>query len=167
MANPYLGEIRMFAGTFAPRGWAFCNGQLLSIADYSALFTLIGTTYGGDGQSTFGLPDLRGRFPVHVGNGLTQGVTGGSETVTLSVAQLPSHTHSAMGATAGTTGSPGGNFWGGTSTLGQFVEGTAANESMASGAIGSAGGGQSHENMMPFLAVNFIIALEGIFPSRN
>jgi microcystin-dependent protein len=167
MSNPYIGEIRMFAGTFAPVNWAFCNGQLVAIDQNPTLFNLIGTTYGGDGQSTFALPNLLGRFPIHPGGGLVQGALGGAETVNLTVAQLHAHSHAAAGSTSGTTGNPSGNFWAGTTTLGQYVEGTAANESMAPPTIGFAGSSQPHDNMIPFLAINFIISLFGIFPSQN
>jgi microcystin-dependent protein len=167
MSNPYIGEIRMFGGNFAPQGWAFCDGQLQLISENSALFNLIGTTYGGDGVSTFALPNLQSRFPVHQGSGLIQGGIGGAETVALTVGQLPSHSHAASGASAGTTGNPSGNYWAGTSSLGQFAPGSSANESMAVGAVGSAGGGGAHDNMIPFLVVNFIISLFGIFPSQG
>jgi microcystin-dependent protein len=167
MSDPFIGEIRMFGGNFAPLGWAFCNGQLLSIPDFDALFTLIGTTYGGDGQNTFGLPNLASRFPIHTGKGFTQGQLGGSQSVTLSVGQLPAHSHIASGAVTGTTNSPGGNFWAGASSLAQFVEGTAANETMNAGTLQPSGNNLPHDNMMPYLALNFIIALAGIFPSQN
>ena len=165
--NPYLGEIRMFAGNFAPLGWALCNGTTLSIGDFQALFALIGTTYGGDGQSTFALPDLRSRIPAHQGGGLVLGSPGGAESVTLASNNLPSHTHTAQASAGGSVTTPSGNYWGGASEFKQFVEGTSANESLASGAIGTSGGGQAHDNMVPFLVLNFIIAMEGIFPSQN
>jgi microcystin-dependent protein len=177
MADPFIAEIRMFAGTYAPRGWAFCNGQILAIAQNSALFALIGTTYGGNGQTTFALPDLRGRVPVHAGQGpglspYSLGEQAGSETVTLLTAQMPMHTHQLNGSTApGAAQSPNGavlaaglDSQGGNNT--DYVA-TAPNTTMSPQAIGAAGGSQPHENRQPFLSVNFIIALEGIFPSRN
>jgi microcystin-dependent protein len=166
MSNPYIGEIRMFAGNFAPAGWAFCQGQLLSIAANTALFTLIGTTYGGDGQSTFALPDLRGRLPMHQGNGFTLGQMAGEENVTVTANQLPQHTHLALAdANAGTRTSPAGNLWAGSNN--NPYTNAAINTSMAPGTVGLAGGNQAHDNMHPFLAVNFIISLFGIFPSQN
>jgi len=175
MANPYLGEIRMFAGTFAPVGWALCNGQLLAIAastDTEALFNLIGTTYGGDGQSTFALPDLRGRVPIHQGQGpglansYVLAEMGGAESVTLTVAQLPSHTHTARGrAGIGTSDVPANRVWAAPSEPSALLYGAPPNVAMASAVIQNAGGRQAHENMLPFLAINFIICLSGIFPS--
>ena len=167
MSQPYVGEIRIFAGNFAPNGWMFCQGQLLPIDQYDTLFNLIGTTYGGDGQQTFALPNLSSRLPIHQGGGFNIGSLGGAEQVTLTVGQLPSHSHVAQGATAGTSNSPNGNFWAGTSALGQFVEGTAADETMAPGVMGHTGGGQPHDNMVPFLGLNFILSLFGIFPSQG
>ena len=164
--EPFVGEIRMFAGNFAPLGWATCDGQLLSIAENSVLFQLLGTTYGGDGQNTFGLPDLRGRVPVHVGSNLAMGEAGGSETVALTAANLPTHGHAAHAASAGTTLSPAGNYW--AADPGENVAPYAAapdGTMMAGSAIGAQGGGQPHENMQPFLAVTFIISLYGVFPS--
>ena len=170
MANPYLGEIRMFAGNFAIQGWAFCDGQILSIAQNQALFALLGTTYGGDGQMTFALPDLRGRVPVHQGalNGtpFTIGQSGGEEAVTLTTNQIPAHSHIPQAfASQGNQASPANNVWGAT-PLNLY---SAANPgvSMSPAAVGQAGGSQPHENMIPFLAVNFIISLFGIFPTQN
>lgn len=166
MGTPYLGEIRMFAGTFAPEGWMFCAGQLLSIAEYDALFNLIGTTYGGDGQTTFALPNLQCRVPVHRGNGLVQGSLGGEENVTLTASQLPQHTHLASAnGNAGTQPGPGRNVWAG-STINPYAA-SAVDTQMAPAALGSVGGGQAHDNMIPFLAVSFIIALQGIYPSQG
>jgi microcystin-dependent protein len=165
--DPILGEIRLFAGTFAPQGWAACDGQLLPIAEYTALFSLIGTTYGGDGETTFALPDLRGRVPVHIGGSLTLGQSGGSETVMLTTANLPSHTHVAHAAAAGTTINPAGQYW--AADPGENVAPYASapdGHAMASAAIGQQGGGQPHNNVQPFVALTFIISLFGIYPSR-
>ena len=161
----------MFAGNFAPRGWSFCDGQLLAVSQNDALFSLLGTIYGGDGRTTFGLPDLRGRTPIHYGSGpgLTPrqiGNSGGSERVTLTPNQLPSHNHGgAVGAddSANST-SPGGNTLANTSSPAYVPGGPQA---MSSTAVTASGGGQQHDNMMPFQAVHFIIALFGIYPSRN
>ena len=171
MGTPYLGEIRMFGGNFAPQGWAFCNGQVLSIAENDALFTLIGTTYGGDGQTTFALPDLRGRAPVHMGQGpglsnYTIGQAAGSETVTLITNQLPAHSHPpAANSSTGTSTSPAGNVWAASKDLSPFT--TVPNTNMNSGAMGMAGGSQPHDNLPPYLTISFIISLFGIFPSQN
>jgi microcystin-dependent protein len=172
MADAFIGEIRIFAGTFAPVGWAFCQGQLLAIAQNDALFSLIGTTYGGDGQTTFALPDLRGRFPVHQGQGpglsnYTIGEITGTETVTLTVPQLPNHTHTANAGSGGNNLSPAGNVWATDAGGNTAAYSDTSNASMAATAIGVAGGSQPHDNIQPFLGVNFIIALEGIFPPRN
>jgi len=169
MAQPYVGEIRMFAGNFAPAGWMFCEGQLLPISEFETLFNLIGTTYGGDGQSTFALPDLRGRIPLHFGNGFTLAETGGVEEVTLTVSQIPAHSHPYLGSTnLGTgvvpTGQAGGK--GGVSTI--LPYGTDAPVSPISpSAVGSTGGSQPHNNFQPYLCVDFIISLFGIFPSQT
>lgn len=172
MSESYIGEIRMFGGNFAPSGWALCNGQLLPIADYSTLFTLIGTTYGGDGQTTFALPDLRGRVPLHQGTGLqsyTLGQTAGVETVTLTSSQIASHSHppQADNTGAGTPGSsPSGNYWG-TAAAKQFLAPPGTLQTMSAAAMKAFGGGQAHENRVPYLGINFIISLFGIFPSQN
>ncbi len=163
MAQPYVGEIRMFAGNFAPAGWMLCQGQLLPISEYDTLFNLIGTTYGGDGQETFALPNLQSRVPVHTGSGYVQGQTAGVETVTLTIQQIPSHNHVPSANTAGGQSSPANGFWA-ESSLNQFSSGT-ANQQMASNAIGSAGGSQPHDNMLPYLCINFIISLFGVYPS--
>lgn len=173
-SEPFIGQIAMFAGNFAPRGWAFCDGQLLSIAENSALFSLLGTTYGGDGRTTFGLPDLRGRFPLHPGNGpgLTPrslGEKGGVESVTLAANQMPSHTHTNQAlaqTTAGTDSDPTGKV---PAAGRNFYADIAAGPTtvLASQTSGSTGGGQAHTNVPPFQGVNFIIALIGIYPSRN
>ena len=169
MATPFIAEIVMFGGNFAPRGWAFCQGQLLSIAQNTALFSLLGTTYGGNGQTTFALPDLRGRVPIQQGSGpgLTPrvlGEQGGTETVTLQVTQMPAHTHtvSASTAAAGDT-VPTGNVL----SEGSIYHAAPGNTTLSPTAIGASGGSQPHNNIQPFLALNFIIATQGIFPSRN
>lgn len=166
MSQPYVGEIRLFGGNFAPNGWAFCNGQLMAIAENTTLFQLIGTTYGGDGQTTFALPDLRGRIPVHQSGSFSIGQTSGAESVTLTTAQLPAHTHTLVATSAdGTSADPAHNVWAESDAR---TYSTAAPDSvMHASALGSAGGGQAHDNMMPFLAVNFIISLFGVFPSQN
>jgi microcystin-dependent protein len=167
MSNPFIGEIRMFPGTFAPQGWALCDGTLQSIAENTALFSLLGTTYGGDGQTTFALPDLRGRVPVHQGASFVIGQNGGAEQVTLSVAQLPLHTHSLQGQTAAATQTdPTGNVWATGQQVKQFNT-PDTNASMSPSMLGLAGGSQPHDNMLPFQAINFIISLFGIFPSQN
>ena len=178
MAEPFLGEIRIFGGNFAPNGWALCNGQLLSIAQNAALFAILGTTYGGDGVTTFALPNLQGRLPMHwgQGRGLSSRVVGevaGTETVTLLSSQMPMHTHTAMASSnAGDQPSPSGNVWAVPSdsqgnTLNAFVAPSAANATLAPQAIGISGGSQPVGIMPPFLCLTFIIALNGIFPSRG
>jgi microcystin-dependent protein len=166
MSDPYVGEIRMFAGNFAPIGWAFCDGSILSISDNETLFNLIGTTYGGDGQLTFALPNLQSRVPMHMGNGFTLAQTGGVEQVTLTVNQIPSHSHvpQADSGLGGQT-SPGGNTWANSTTLPYSAN--APNASMDPAAIGLEGGSQPHDNMIPFVVVNFIISLFGIFPTQS
>jgi microcystin-dependent protein len=165
MSQPFVGEVRMFGGNFAPSGWALCQGQLQSISQNEVLYTLLGTTYGGDGVNTFGLPDLRGRIPMHQGSGFVIGQLSGSETVTLTTQQIPSHQHAPFANTAAAGTDPtnsvpagGGPAW--------FAPGAPAMP-MAANMLGTSGGSQPHENMMPYLAVNFIICLEGIFPSQN
>jgi microcystin-dependent protein len=166
VAQPYVGEIRMFGGTFAPLGWAFCDGSLLAISQFDTLFNLIGTTYGGDGQSTFALPDLRGRVPLHQGNSFAIGQRAGEESHTLNLSEIPSHSHPARVTSGpGTTQSPAGEVWAQWSSP-QFSD-QAPNAPMNAGAVSTVGGGQPHENMVPFLAVTFIISLFGIFPSQN
>ena len=168
MAQPYVGEIRMFAGNFAPAGWMFCEGQLLPISEYETLFNLIGTTYGGDGQSTFGLPDLRGRVPIHMGNGFTLAETGGVEEVTLTVSQIPSHSHVPVASSNnGNQASPSQNVWA-ASPLNQFSNAAPnSNVKFDPTAVGSTGGSQPHTNFIPYLCVDFIISLFGIFPSQT
>jgi microcystin-dependent protein len=167
MSNPYVGEIRMFGGNFAPDGWMFCNGALLSIAENETLFVLIGTTYGGDGVNTFALPNLSSRVPVHAGNGYVTGQTGGAESVTLAPAQTPLHSHALMASSAvASVGSPGGAVLAAT-TANSYGSG-APSTPMGAGAIGTTGGAaQAHNNMAPYATVNFIISLYGIFPSQN
>lgn len=164
----FLGEIRLFAGNFAPMGWAFCDGSLLSISQNTALFSLIGTTYGGDGISTFGLPDLRSRVPIHAGPGYPLGQSGGVEAVTLTTAQLPAHTHlPRVSSAAGTQTSPAGNVWASGSGFPYAAPSVAPNVTLDPAAVQPSGGGQPHDNMVPFLAINFIIAMNGIFPSST
>jgi microcystin-dependent protein len=166
VSSPYVGEIRLFAGNFAPAGWLLCQGQELPIADYDVLFNLIGTTYGGDGQNTFALPNLASRIPVHAGPGYTLGQTGGVEQVTLTTAQLPAHTHVAQGASAtGTSASPANALW--ASGTYNAYSAQAPDAAMAPNAVAASGGNQPHDNMPPFLAINFIIATQGIFPSQT
>jgi len=168
MSQPYVGEIRMFAGNFAPAGWAFYNGALVAIDQNPTLFQLIGTTYGGDGQTTFALPDLQGRIPVHVGTGFAIGQAGGVETVTLTVSQIPAHSHvpQCNGASAGGVTNPANNVWGGVTT-GSPYNTVATDSTMDPASIGSAGGSQPHDNFMPYLCINFIISLFGVFPSQT
>ena len=167
MAQPYVGEIRMFAGNFAPAGWMFCEGQLLPISENETLFQLIGTTYGGDGESTFALPDLRGRVPIHQGNGLILAETGGVETVTLTTSQIPAHTHPLLGSSASTTSNdPKGNVGARVTVAAVFAYGTDAPlQPLSPAAVGPTGGSQPHDNFAPYLCINFIISLFGIFPS--
>ena len=167
---PFLGTVMLFGGNFAPRGWEFCNGQLLSIAQNDALFSLIGTTYGGDGQTTFGLPDLRGRVPIHVGSGpgqpsYVQGQLAGEENHTLTLTELPAHTHG-LGSTATATAlSPAANAPASGSKP-TYAAAPVSASPMAAGSVGNSGGGGAHNNRQPYLALNFVIALEGIFPTQ-
>ncbi|HEX7770324.1 MAG TPA: tail fiber protein [Dokdonella sp.] len=173
MATPFIGEIRMFGFNFPPRGWATCAGQLLSIAQNQALFSLLGTTYGGNGQTTFALPDLRGRAPIHYGQGpglgqRTLGETGGEELHTLSLTELPQHTHQVQVAAAPTTGTPGGNVVLAAPTGSRlFRDGGAPSTLLSPTALATSGGSQAHPNMQPYTVVNISIALQGIYPSRN
>ncbi len=167
MAQPYIGEIRMFAGNFAPAGWMFCDGSITSIAENETLFILIGTTYGGDGQSTFAVPDLRGRVPIHQGNGFSLSQTGGSESVTLTTQQIPSHTHPMVAGTGtANSASPSNNFLNSSPQVTMFFT-DPPSVNMNANAIAGIGGNQPHENMQPYLTVSFIISLYGIFPSQN
>ena len=164
MSQPFIGEIRIFAGNFPPQGWAFCDGALQSIANNTTLFTLIGSTYGGDGVNTFGLPDLRGRVPLHVGGGLVLAQQGGLEAVTLTTNQIPSHNHVPLAQSGlGTSASPLNGVWA-RSGLGQYSS-AAPSVVMNGNALGNSGGSQPHANLMPFTGLNFIISLFGIFPS--
>lgn len=170
MSDPFIGQIIMFAGNFAPRGWAFCDGQLLPIASNTALFSLLGTTYGGDGRTTFALPDLRSRAPMHPGHGSgltprTLGQRSGTETVTLTASQLPTHTHQMNAVnTAGNSDVPDNNSL---AQAGYQTDSTTNLVDMHAVAITNTGGGQGHDNMAPSLGISFIIALTGLFPSRN
>ena len=175
MSEPFVGEIRMFAGQFAPRGWAFCDGQLLAISQNDALFSLLGTIYGGDGRTTFGLPEMRGRIPIHAGSGpglspRKLGAKSGAENVTITTPQVPSHSHGFQGVSdTADTKDPAGAFLATLSTEDIYrVDMGATAVSMNSGAIGAhSGGSRSHSNLMPALAINFIIALVGIYPSKH
>ena len=165
MAQPYVGEIRMFAGNFAPAGWAFCEGQLLPISENETLFNLIGTTYGGDGQETFALPDLRGRVPIHQGNGFILAETGGVETVTLTTNQIPAHSHAFL-ASADQANANAPTLALMAKTGGATIYNAGTNPiAMAPQAVGGTGGSQPHDNFQPYLCVDFIISLFGIFPS--
>jgi microcystin-dependent protein len=172
MSSPYVGEIRMFGGTFAPAGWAFCDGQLVPISENDTLFNLIGTTYGGDGEETFALPDLQGRIPIHAGTGpggVTRqlGETDGTESVTLSVQQIPQHSHAFLASTEnGTAVPPTGGVLGALGSASVYRPQPPAAQANPQ-AITIAGGSQPHENMHPFLTVSFIISLFGIFPTQN
>jgi len=166
MSQPYVGEIRMVGFNFAPNGWAFCNGATISIAENEVLFQLIGTTYGGDGVQTYNLPNLQSRIPFHQGSGFVIGQLAGEESVTLTPAQIPAHTHPlAASSSLGTQPGPAGGFWA-KSALEEFSTETGSLK-MAASAIGSAGGSQPHDNMPPFGAINFVISLFGVFPSQN
>lgn len=171
MADPFLGEIRMMAFTFAPKGWAQCNGQLLPINQNQALFALLGTMYGGNGQTNFALPDLRGRTPIHMGAGFTQGQRGGEENHTLTLSEMAAHTHFVQ-ASSGAPDNPGGNSPAPTKTLsatstGQLYAPFSNVQAMSAQMIGNAGGSQPHTTMMPSTVIGMCIALIGIFPSRN
>jgi microcystin-dependent protein len=166
MGTPYLGEIKLFAGTYAPQGWATCDGQTLPISDYSALFSLLGTTYGGDGQTTFNLPDLRGRVPLHLGNGYIQGGLGGTETVSLTAAQLPAHTHTLVATGTPNGKIPTGNVLAKSDGESPYLQ-SGTPVAMQANAISSTGGSLPHDNLQPFLVITFIIALEGVYPSQN
>jgi microcystin-dependent protein len=165
MAQPYVGEIRLFAGNFAPAGWMFCEGQLLPISEYETLFNLIGTTYGGDGQSTFALPDLRGRLPIHFGGGFVLAETGGVEQVTLTTAQIPAHAHPMLAsADLAASPNPKDNVLAETVSTTPYFAGPPA-VALAPQAIASVGGSQPHSNFQPYLCLSHIISLFGIFPS--
>ena len=168
MAEPFLAEIRLFSFTFAPRGWALCNGQLLPINQNQALFALLGTTYGGNGQTTFALPNLQARAPIHFGTGsggsYSLGQAGGEQAHTLSIAELPAHTHSASGSLSPPNqGSAAGGYW----AAGAGAYSSSGGSAMSASAIASAGGGQAHQNLPPYGVISFCIALQGIFPSQS
>ena len=166
MADPFVGEVRLFAGTFAPQGWALCDGRLLAISQSEVLYALIGTTYGGDGQTTFGLPDLRSRCAVHQGSGSVIGQVAGTEGVTLTAGQNPAHSHTVTALTTGTSVSPSGAVYAGNAQNFKIYKPGPPSAAM-NAAMVTATGGLPHENRMPYLAVTFIIALEGVFPSQN
>ena len=172
MSEPFIGEIRIFAGNFAPKDWQFCNGQILPIAQYTALFSLLGTYYGGNGTTNFALPNLTGRVPVSAGQApgmapYSLGETGGASTVTLVTTEMAAHTHAPLAATgAGTETAPTAAIWSTSSTRDKQFGSTAPDVQMAANILDPVGGGQAHENMAPYLVVNYIIAMAGIFPQR-
>ena len=166
MGTPYISEVKIISWNFAPQGWAFCNGQFLPINQNQALFSLLGTTYGGNGQTTFALPDLRGRSAIHVGQGFTEGQAGGQEFHTITSSEMPAHEHLPQAVSeAGNTIIPGGNFLAKSDT--QVYAGPNNLTPMVASSISFVGGSQPHENRQPYLVLNFIIALQGVFPSRN
>jgi microcystin-dependent protein len=172
MSQAYVGEIRMFGGSFAPAGWAFCDGSLIPISENDTLFNLIGTTYGGDGQTTFALPNLLGRVPIHAGQGpglsqnYTLGGLAGTESVVLTLAQLPAHSHLLTGSSANATDpNPGGNILASSTVLSPYVV-DFTNNQLATNSISMVGASQPHDNMMPFQCINFIISLFGVFPHQ-
>lgn len=164
MSEPFLGEIRSFSFGITPRGWAACNGQILPINQNQALFSLLGVTYGGNGVTTFALPNLQGRVPIHMTPAYPEGQAAGEETHKLTVGEMPAHTHTAIGGSDGTTPSPVGNTWG-TSPVAAYS--STYNTTMSPNALSQTGGGQPHVNMQPYLTINYCIALTGIYPSRN
>ena len=165
MSEQYLGEIKIISFNFAPKGWALCNGQLMQIQQNQALFSLLGTTYGGNGQTTFALPDLRGRAPVHMGAGLEEGQVMGEENHSLTISEMPAHNHPVSAASAAPDqGLPTGNEW---ASLASGYNTANPNTTLAPSAITNSGGSQPHSNMQPYLVLNFVIALQGIFPSQN
>jgi microcystin-dependent protein len=167
LSQPYLSEIKIMAFGFAPKGWAQCNGQLLSISQNQALFSRLGTTFGGDGRTTFALPNLQGHTPTHKGGGLTLGQLGGEQNHTLSLPELPSHVHlvnASSAASSSGTNNAAGNYLGGYNNLYHAGPGST---SIQPNTVGPTGGGQSHNNMQPYLTLNFCIALQGIFPTPN
>ncbi|GAC1369318.1 MAG: tail fiber protein [Actinomycetota bacterium] len=166
MSQPFVGEIRMFAGNFAPQGWMLCEGQILAISEFDTLFQLIGTTYGGNGQSTFALPDLRGRLPLHQGSGFTLGQPGGQESVSLTVNQLPAHAHPLLASpNNATVAAAAGSVLSQTPSYTPYISATPSTALAPS--ISSVGGSQPHENLQPYLCINFIISPYGIFPSQT
>jgi len=173
MSQPFIGEIRMFGGNFAPAGWAFCNGQVIAISENDTLFNLIGTTYGGDGQETFALPNLQSRVPIQMGQGsglsnYNIGEMSGVESVTLNVNQIPSHNHvPAANSGTGTSTNPANNVWAAQPALLQYSAGGTEDSPLRNNAIQPAGGNQPHDNMIPYLAINYIISLFGVYPTQN
>jgi microcystin-dependent protein len=172
MASPYIGEIRMFGGNFAPLGWAPCQGQLMAISENDALYNLIGTTYGGDGQQTFALPNLQSRLPVHVGSGYVLGQTGGEESVTLTTSQIAQHNHLVQTSLSGSSNNPAGNVLAdeggtGSSQVSLYSSTASSPQTISPNTVATAGGSQPHDNMVPFVVINFIIALQGIYPSQG
>jgi microcystin-dependent protein len=168
MSEPFLAEIRIFSFSFPPKGWAFCAGQLLPINQNQALFSLLGTIYGGNGTTNFALPDLRSRVPMHQGNGFVEGQRGGEEAHTLSVNEIPSHSHFVNASSVtGNSNSPAGNFLAQSSRFALYSTTLSNPTTLQPATVGSAGGGQAHLNLQPCLALNFCIALQGIFPSQN
>lgn len=166
MSEPFLGQLMIVGFNFPPRGWAMCDGQILPISQNQALYSLLGTMYGGDGRTSFALPDLRGRTPLHFGNGSTQGSSFGEENHLLTLAELPAHSHNVQAQSgAATEVGPAGNFWAGSGQ--QDLYAASADTAMQAGALSNAGGNQGHNNMAPFLVLNVVIALQGIFPPRN
>ncbi len=166
MSQPFLAEIKIISWNYAPKGWAFCNGQLLPINQNQALFSLLGTTYGGDGRVNFGLPDFRGRIPIHVGSGFVLGQKGGEEFHTVTNSEMPAHNHVLQGnSSPGNTGAPGNDFLADIST--KAYGGVANLTTLSPSTVSNTGGSQPHENRQPFTVLNFIIALQGIFPSQN
>jgi microcystin-dependent protein len=169
MSTPFLGEVKIVSFNFAPKGWALCNGQFLPINQNQALFSLLGTMYGGNGQTTFALPNLQGRTPIHIGQSFIEGQAGGEQAHTLNMSEMVAHTHIPVGtSTAAAVGQPSGNFWasGGQQVYFNPPPATPVT-AMAATAISNVGGSQAHQNMSPYLVLNFVIALTGIFPSRN
>jgi microcystin-dependent protein len=168
MAEPFLSELRLFSFNFAPKGWALCNGQFLPINQNQALFSLLGTTYGGNGQTTFALPDLRGRVPIHVGSGFTLGQNGGQQAHTLTISELPQHMHFLQATTAAANNAtPAGTMLLGATAPNDFYTGVAGLTALAAGTVSNVGGSQPHMNMQPYLTLSWCIALQGIFPSQN
>jgi microcystin-dependent protein len=169
MSTPFLGELRVVAYTFAPRGWAMCNGQVLAINQNTALFSILGTTYGGNGTTNFALPNFQGRAPIHTSSGFSLGASGGEQNHDLTLNEIPQHSHSVNGSSAsGNTQTATGNTWAVEGSNTTFIySNEPASALMGGNAIARAGGGQPHNNMQPYLVLNFIIALQGIFPSRN
>ncbi len=165
MSTPFLGEIKIISWNFPPKGWAFCNGQVLPINQNQALFSLLGTTYGGDGVTSFALPNLQGRIPLHMGSGFTLGQRAGEESHTLNVTEMPAHSHVPVGNSSNASAaSPAGNLWAGLSNGGY---GANPITTLNPASILNTGGSQPHTNMAPYLTLNFVVALQGIFPSRN